>query len=141
MPTGRCRYPDHHAVSAGPPLGFIGAVIIGALLIHFWHVVVVTVAVVVVLALLAIGVLMLFHAHHSVPYDHGWAEPEPQAAVSTALAVSSAVVSREPALQARVAELEAQLAARQIEQHLHIHLGDGASAEELARVLQIGRQS
>jgi hypothetical protein len=69
MPTGTCRYPAHHGPSAGPPLGLLGAIAAGALIITHWHAVLVTLAVVAVLAVAGVAVVMLWHSHRSAPYD------------------------------------------------------------------------
>jgi hypothetical protein len=125
MPTGTCNYPAHHGPSSGPPIGFLAALVVGALIVAEWHAVVIVAAVVAVLAVLGVGVVMLVHSHRSVPYDAAWAELEPH--VTERLSVTAA-----PQLQARVAELERQLAARQIEapaQHLHLH---GLSPDAIA---------
>ncbi len=59
MPTGSCRFPDHHGPSAGPPVGLLLAIGAGALIVAYWHAVVVVLAVVVALAVLGAGVLLL----------------------------------------------------------------------------------
>jgi hypothetical protein len=129
MPTGTCRFPEHHGPDAGPPLGFLAAVIAGALIVAEWHAVIIVLAVVAVLAVLGAGVLMLWHSHVSVPYDAAW--PEVGIIADTSSSIPAA------GLQARVAELELlQLAERRAieapQQHLHIH---GVSAEDLAAII------
>ncbi len=134
MPTGTCRFPDHHGPSAGPPFGLLLAIAAGALVATHWHAIVVTLAVVAVLAVLGAGVLMLWHSHRSAPYDSAWSEPEEL--IQAELAANQQMI---PAtLAARVAELEAQLAGRRAieapQQHLHLHgLDDGQVAAIISR--------
>jgi len=133
MPTGTCRYPQHHGPGAGPPLGLILAIAVGALIITHVHAVVVTLAVVAVLAVLGGLAAMLLHSHRSVPYGASCSDSEPQSALQ---------VTPARQLSARVAELEAQLAERRAieapQQHLHLH---GVSAQELAAAIRANRQA
>lgn len=127
MPTGTCRYPQHHGPSAGPPAGLVAALACGALIIAAWHVVVVVLAVSAVLAVAGACVLLLVHSHRAEPYDASWTGPEAADVPQPAAA---------EALQARVAQLELQLADRPAieapQQHLHLH---GVTAADIAAVL------
>jgi hypothetical protein len=130
VPTGTCNYPHHHgSPSAGPPVGLLLAIIAGALIITHVHLVVVTLAVAAVLAVLGAGVAMLWHSHRSAPYDAAWAGHEHRTEQLPA-------TPAELQLQARVVQLERQLAERRAveapQQHLHIH---GVSADDLAAII------
>jgi hypothetical protein len=141
MPTGTCRYPHHHSgggPSAGLPVGLLAAIGIGVLVVTRAHsaasmlhvVLVVTLAVVAVLAVAGVAVAMLVHSHRAEAYDASWSDPEPQDAV--------AITAEVHPLQARVDQLEQQLAERQAiaapvtHQHLHLH---GVSAGDIAVAL------
>ena len=65
MPTGNCRFPEHHSggSSAGPPLGLLLAIAAGALIITHVHAVLVTLAVVAALAVAGVAVVMMVHSH------------------------------------------------------------------------------
>lgn len=132
MPTGTCRFAQHHGPSASPPIGLVAALIVGALIIANLHAVIVTLAVVAVLAVLGAGVVLLVHSHRSAPYDAAWTELETPAET---LAIEAAP-ARAEALQTRVSELERQLADRRVieapAQHLHLH---GLSREDVAAIV------
>ena len=127
MPTGTCKYPEHHgSPGAGAPIGLVAAIAAGALIVAFWHVVIVVLAVVAVLAVLTAGVAMLWHSHTAVPYDAAWSEPaNVRGADNTSI------------LQARVDQLERQLAERHaiapVHQHLHLHNVDPADVAAIIR--------
>jgi hypothetical protein len=154
MPTGTCKFPEHHSgPSAGPPLGLFAAVAAGAVIVAEIHTVVIVLAVVAVLAVLAAGVFMLWHSAHSAPYDAAWDEPEHQATALPAPAAALPAAQHGPvtvqtvhvhtaaadggtasldALRAEVTALRAQMAAQLAsapEQHLHLH---GASPDAIA---------
>lgn len=67
MNTAHCRHPEHHGPSAGPPLGLLAAIALGAVVIAFWHTVIVALVVVAILASIAGAVMLLVHAAHSKP--------------------------------------------------------------------------
>jgi hypothetical protein len=138
MPTGTCNYPEHHGPSAGAPAGLVLAVIAGALIITHVHAVLVTLAVVAVLAVLGTGVVMLWHSHSSEPYDASWTDPEiGSASADLELAPTVEIRNARADLQARVVQLEQQLAERRAieapQQHLHIH---GVTAEDVAAIIR-----
>jgi hypothetical protein len=134
MPTGRCNFPAHHGPSASPPVGFLSALIAGAVIVAEWHTVLIVLAVVAVLAVVGVGAVMLVHSHRAEPYDATWAES------ALAEAHQEAIT---PAWQARVDRLEADLARaldaverRPTEapaQHLHLH---GVSAADVAAIVR-----
>jgi hypothetical protein len=115
-----CEYPEHHG-GGGPVGGWIAALIAGVLIVAEWRVLAVAVAVCVVLAVAGIGVLAMYRSASSEPYDGGRAEPE----------------SARTELQARVVQLELQLAERPAieapQQHLHLH---GIDAAQLAAIIR-----
>jgi hypothetical protein len=141
MPTGTCRYPHHHSgPSAGPPIGLLLAIGAGVLIVTHLHaaagalhaVVVVTLAVVAVLAVAGVAVAMLVHSHRAEPYDASWSnDAEPQDAIT--------VTASTPLLQARVDQLERQLAERHAiaapvtHQHLHLH---GVDPSDIAAIVR-----
>jgi hypothetical protein len=152
MPTGCCHYPAHHdSPSAGAPIGLILAMIAGALIVTHWHTVVVVLTVVAVLAVITTAVVMLFHAHRSVPYDAAYSGDRRQDTPRQLQAGQSAPVTtqvvhvhatpapdRTEALTAEIAALRAQLAAQQPPaiappaQHLHLY---GVSAADVAELV------
>lgn len=129
MPTGTCHYPAHHGPSAGPPIGLLAAIAIGALIITHVHAVLVTLAVVAALAVAGAAVVMLWHSHRAAPYDASWDGTELQDAVAARAEVHPLAV--------RVAELEQQLAERRAieapQQHLHLH---GIDAGQVAAIIR-----
>jgi hypothetical protein len=63
MPTGTCRYPEHHRPSAGQPVAWLVILAIGAVIVANWHAVIVALVVTAVLAVLGVAVLLLVHNH------------------------------------------------------------------------------
>ncbi len=116
MPTGTCNYPSHHAgPSAGPPIALVVLIAAGAVIVAFWHVVVVALAVTGILAVAAGAVAMLLHNHRRY-YDPGL---ERQAALDRAQ--PAGLPAPRPA-----AALEA---APVVHHHLHLH---GISPDDAA---------
>jgi hypothetical protein len=105
MPTSHCNYPNHHGPSAGPPLGLLAAIALGAVVIAHWHTVVVALVVVAVLAAVAGGVMLLVHAAHAEPYEAPDRGQDTQAAVADLERRVTAQVGQE-LLQHRVGQLE-----------------------------------
>jgi hypothetical protein len=127
MPTGRCNYPEHHGPSAGPPFALIGLIALGAIVVAFWHLVVV----VLVLAGVTCAVVALLHNHRRY-YDPGL---ERQAALERAQELRSASYSvpaaQLPAMPA-AAPGPALEAAPVVQHHLHLH---GISANDAAALI------
>ena len=125
MPTSHCNYPHHHGPSAGPPLGLLAAIALGAVVIAFWHTVIVALVVVTILAAIAGGVMLLVHAAHAEPYDAA-AGAEDAATVTAAveqqlLAHRVAQLERET-VRDRIAAIETQHAARaEVERAVVLH--------------------
>jgi hypothetical protein len=141
MPTGTCRFPEHHSSGGGGaslPVGLLVAIGAGVLIATHMHaaasalraVIVVTLAVVAVLAVAGVTVALLVHSHRAEPYDAAWHDAEQDAPPVT---VSARL------LQARVDQLEQQLAERQAigapvtHQHLHLH---GVDPSEVAAIVR-----
>ena len=128
MPTGTCQFPEHHGPGKSGPGALVAAIIAGAIVVYEWRTIAVVLAVVVALAVVAAAVAMLWHSHTAEPYDASWSVSEPQEAPAAEV------------LQARVDQLERQLAERRAiaapvtHQHLHIH------GVELTRLAAIIRQ-
>lgn len=130
MPTGRCQFPEHHSPSAGPPLGLLAAIALGALVIAFWHAVIVALVVVAILAAAAGMVFLLIHNHGS-GYDP---ELERQAAAErTQLArtAAGAAISEQSPAMLYPPRRDALEAPPVMHQHLHLH---GVSVDDMAEV-------
>jgi len=63
MPTGACKYPEHHGRSAGQPIAWLVLIALGAIVVTHWHDFVVALVVTGVLAGLGVAVLLLRHNH------------------------------------------------------------------------------
>jgi len=128
MPTGNCRYPEHHSgPGAGAPIGLVAAILAGALIVIEWRTVAVVLAVVAALLIATAAVVMLWHSHTAQPYDAAWSEPaNVRGADNTSI------------LQARVDQLERQFASGPAitppvtHQHLHLH---GLAADDLTAII------
>jgi hypothetical protein len=135
MPTGRCLYPSHHdSPSAGPPLGLLAAIALGAVVIAFWHQVIVALVVVAILACIAGAVMLLIHNHGS-GYDPDLERrANAEQATRQARAAPHSVTDgrRYPPLASPARnELEA---APVVHNHLHVTL-PGVTADDVAAVL------
>ena len=132
MPTGHCNFPEHHGPGKSGPGALLAAIIAGAIVVYEWRTMLVVLAVVVVLAVAAAAVAMLWHSHTAEPYDASWSVSEPAAQPLHASASTQL-------LQARVSQLERQLAERRAiaapvtHQHLHIH---GVDADQVAAIIR-----
>jgi hypothetical protein len=122
MPTGNCRFPEHHSPSAGPPLGLLGAIALGAVVIAFWHTVVVALVVVAILAAIAGAVFLLIHNHGS-GYDP--VLERQSEAEQAARQIQAAQLAQQLAAQHRPAIDPAPV----VHNHLHLH---GVSDDEMA---------
>jgi len=114
MPTGRCNYPEHHGPSAGPPFALIGLIALGAVVVAFWHAVIVVLVVVLALAGITCGVVALLHNHRR-HYD-----PELERAALQQRA-RAALPQRQPAA-----------ATPAVHNHVHLHGTAAAAAERPA---------
>jgi hypothetical protein len=135
MPTAHCNFPEHHGPGKSGPGALLVAIIAGAIVVYEWRTVAVVLAVVVALAVTAAAVSMLWHSHTAEPYDASWSVSEPQEGeIQAGPATYSAQV-----LQARVVQLERQLAERQaiaapvVHQHLHLHGVEPADVAAIVR--------
>jgi hypothetical protein len=135
MPTGRCDFPQHHnSPSAGPPIGLLAAIAIGAAVIAAWHAVVVALVVCCFLAGIAGAVFLLWHAGHAEPYDAALRGQKLRSASWRPTASPAASESRTALLEAENRELRRRLEAGPGHQHNHLHL-HGVSAAEAAELV------
>lgn len=134
MPTGNCRFPEHHpGPSAKPVIGWVVALGLGALIITHLHAVELVLIVLGILIAFAVPVLLLWHNHGSA-YDP---DLEHQAAVKraqmprTAAHSVTATQSRAVPVADRTAALEA--APTVVHNHLHLH---GVTGEDMAGIVR-----
>lgn len=119
MPTGNCKFPEHHTPATGPPFALLGAIALGALVIAFWRSIVVALVITTFLAVIAGMVFALFHNRHS-GYD---AELEHRAEVEQLRHRGEVAASpQRPAIEAPA-----------VHNHLHLH---GVDAEEMAEAVR-----
>ena len=101
MPTGTCRYPDHHrGPGAGVPVAWVVILATGAVIVANWHALVVALVVTVALVALGVPVLLLLHNHKRY-YD-----PE---------------LERRAELEQRKTAATAELRPPVVHNHLHLH--------------------
>jgi hypothetical protein len=128
MPTyidkPHCAFPEHHAKpSGGPGLGWLAALIIGAVVIAFWRDVLIALAVVAVLAVAGVPVLLLMtnHRRHYDPELEQAAALEQQRQAAAALAAQQRPALERPA----------------VHHHLHLHGVTPDAAAEIIRRQQL----
>ena len=120
MPTGTCKFPEHHGPSAGPPFALIGLIALGAAVVAFWHIVVVVLVVVLLLAGVTGAVVALLHNHRR-HYDPAL---EQQAAQLQQRRQAAMAAQQRPAIEQPV-----------VHQHLHLHGVTAEAAAHIARQL------
>jgi hypothetical protein len=128
MPTGTCRYPEHHTgPSAGPPIGLLALIAAGAVIVAYWRTVVVVLVVTGILAVVAAAVVMLIHNHRR------YHDPELERQVAALERVGQAIrnsTAAQPHAMPAARPAPALESAPVIHHHLHLHgiSADGAAA-------------
>jgi hypothetical protein len=117
MPTGACKFPEHHGgSSAGQVISLIICIALGAIVVAHWRTVVVCLIVTGVLLTVVAAVMAMWHRRHESAAEHqAW------------------LVERQAELDRRTARQ--QVTARQPQQiHNHVHL-HGVRTEDIAGII------
>jgi hypothetical protein len=130
MPTGNCRFPEHHhSPSAGPVILWLVGPGLGALAITHLRTVAMVLIVIGILAGLGVPVVLLWHAAHQQPYDAALRGQERHDVSYSAEILPPDAGKRAAALEAENAALRRQLETPAVHQHLHLH---GVGGEDMA---------
>lgn len=132
-----CRFPEHHGGSGG--VGpWMAALVVGAVVVGFWHVAVVALVIVAGLAVAGLIVLLSWRAHRTLPYDAAWQDDLPVPAHIAAHRYTAETVIPERRHASDYLPVAGTLPVAELHQHVHLH---GLDAGQLAEVAALLRRS